>query len=222
MRSNARKNRTAARPEIGMSRARSQEPRTEAETKGDMKTPILSFYPYTKPRTWQKVSQHFADSKFDTPCMTWASQPEEISSNVYKRGEVCGFLKIRRSREINRMANHPARWRNFGFILKGSCALALAICLSAGAYAQEQQDEQQDQQQGQQQGEQQQAQDSQHRPTYAPQDSDNPPYSQDRSAPAAPAPQLQPVPGTLTVPAATILVIRTNAYLSSDPTRIGA
>ena len=119
------------------------------------------------------------------------------------------------------MANHPARWRNFGFILKGSCALALAICLSAGAYAQEQQDEQQDQQQGQQQGEQQQAQDSQHRPTYAPQDSDKPPYSQDRSAPAAPAPQIQPVPGTLTVPAGTILVIRTNEYLSSDHSRIG-
>src|SRR5712664_4285840 len=186
-----------------------------------MKTPILSFYPYTKPRTCQKVSQHFAASKFDTPCMTWASQPEKISSNVCKRGEVCGILKIPRSREIHRMANHPARWRNFGFILKGSCALALAICLSAGAYAQEQRDEQQDQQQGQQQGEHQQAQDSQHRPTYAPQDSDKPPYSQDRSAPAAPAPQIQPVPGTLTVPAGTILVIRTNEYLSSDHSRIG-
>jgi hypothetical protein len=119
------------------------------------------------------------------------------------------------------MANHPARWSNFGLILKGSFALALAICLSAGAYAQEQQDEQQDQQQGQQQGDRQQAQDSQHKPTYAPQDSDKPPYSQDRSAPAAPAPQTQPVPGTLTAPAGTILVIRTNEYLSSDHSRIG-
>src|SRR6202158_114754 len=142
-----------------------------------------------------------------------------MSSNVFKRGEVCGILKIPRSREIHRMANHPARWRKFGFILKGSCALALAICLSAGAYAQEQQD----QQQGQQQGEQQQAQDSQHKPTYAPQDADKPPYSQDRPAAAAPAPspQVQPLPGTLTVPAGTILLIRINEYLSSDRSRIG-
>lgn len=144
-----------------------------------------------------------------------------MSSNVFKRGEVCGILKIPRSREIHRMANHPARWRNFSFILKGSCALTLAICLSAGAYAQEQQD----QQQGQQQGEQQQAQDSQHKPTYAPQDADKPPYSQDRPAPAAPAPapspQVQPLPGTLTVPAGTILLIRINEYLSSDHSRIG-
>src|SRR6202171_6366165 len=144
-----------------------------------------------------------------------------MSSNVFKRGEVCGILKIPRSREIHRMANHPARWRKFGFILKGSCALALAICLSAGAYAQEQQD----QQQGQQQGEQQQAQDSQHKPTYAAQDADKPPYSQDRPAPAAPAPapspQVQPLPGTLTVPAGTILLIRINEYLSSDRSRIG-
>src|ERR1700694_3700941 len=123
-----------------------------------------------------------------------------MSSNVFKRGEVCGILKIPRSREIHRMANHPARWRKFGFILKGSCALALAFCPSAGASPQEQQDQQQ--------GEQQQAQDSQHKPSYAPQDADKPPYSQDRPAAAAPAPspQVQPLPGTLTVPAGTILL----------------
>src|SRR3981189_2963610 len=138
-----------------------------------------------------------------------------MSSNVFKRGEVCGILKIPRSREIHRMANHPARWRNFGFILKGSCALALAICLSAGAYAQEQQSPQQ--------GEQQQTQDTQPKPTFASQDADKPPYSQDRPAPGAPAPspQVQPLPGTLTVPAGTILLIRINEYLSSDRSRIG-
>src|SRR6267378_5573052 len=148
--------------------------------------------------------------------MTWASQPERMSSNVFKRGEVCGILKIPRSREIKIMANHPARWRNFGFILKGSCALALAICLSAGAYAQQQQSPQQ--------VDQQQTQDTQPKPTFASQDADKPPYSQDRPAPAAPAPspgpQVQPLPGTLTVPAGTILLIRTNEYLSSDRSRI--
>src|SRR6267143_2853953 len=71
--------------------------------------------------------------------MTWASQPERMSSNVFKRGEVCGILKVPRSREIKIMANHPARWRNLGFISRSTGALALAVCLSAGAYAQEQQ-----------------------------------------------------------------------------------
>src|SRR5467141_4890648 len=147
--------------------------------------------------------------------MTWASQPERMSSNVFKRGEVCGILKVPRSREIKIMANHPARWSSFGFILKGSCALALAICLSVGAYAQQQQSPQQ--------GEQQQTQDTQPKPTCASQDADKPPYSQDRPAPAAPAPspQVQPLPGTLTVPAGTILLIRINEYLSSDRSRIG-
>jgi hypothetical protein len=111
------------------------------------------------------------------------------------------------------MANHPARWKNFGFISRSLAALALAACLSAGAYAQEQQSRQQ--------GEQQQTQDTQPKPTYAPQDPDKPPYSHDQPAPAAPYPQAQPVPGTLTVPAGTILLIRINEYLSSDRNRIG-
>jgi hypothetical protein len=136
-----------------------------------------------------------------------------MSSNVIKRGEVCGILKIPRSREIKIMANHPARWRNLGFISRSTGALALAVCLSAGAYAQEQQSDQQ------------QTQDTQPKPSYAPQDADKPPYSQDRPAPAAPAPapspQVQPLPGTLTVPAGTILLIRINEYLSSDHSRIG-
>src|SRR5882762_3667135 len=115
------------------------------------------------------------------------------------------------------MANHPARWSSFGFILKGSCALALAVCLSVGAYAHQQQSPPQ--------VDQQQTQDTQPKPTFASQDADKPPYSQDRPAPAAPAPapspQVQPLPGTLTVPAGTILLIRINEYLSSDRSRIG-
>src|SRR5260370_29725294 len=102
------------------------------------------------------------------------------------------------------MANHPARWKNFGFVSRSLAALALGVCLSAGAYAQEQQ-----------------TQDTQPKPTYAPQDPDKPPYSHDQPAPAAPRPQAQSVPGTLTVPAETILSIRINEYLSSDRNRIG-
>src|SRR5216684_3179374 len=102
------------------------------------------------------------------------------------------------------MANHPARWKNFGFISRSLAALALAACLSAGAYAQEEQ-----------------TQDPRPKPTYAPQDADKPPYSHDQPAPAAPRPQAQSVPGTLTVPAGAILSIRINEYLSSDHNRIG-
>jgi hypothetical protein len=112
------------------------------------------------------------------------------------------------------MLSHPAKAKSFALISRGAAALAVAFFLSARAYAQEQQ--------GQQQSEQpQQAQDRQPKPTYAPQDSDKPPYSQDQPAPAAPAPQPQSVPGTLTIPAGTILLIRINDYLSSDRTRIG-
>src|SRR5216684_3544352 len=103
------------------------------------------------------------------------------------------------------MANHPARWKNFGFISRSLAALALAVCLSAAAYAQEEQ-----------------TQDPRPKPTYAPQDPDKPPYSHDQPAPAAPGPQSQSVPpATLTVPAGTILLIRINEYLSSDRNRIG-
>ena len=106
------------------------------------------------------------------------------------------------------MLNHPARSRSFSFISRATAALALAVCLSAAAYGQEQPGQQQ-------------AQDSQPKPTYAPQDADKPPYSYDRPAAATPATQVQPVPGTLTVPAGTILLIRINEYLSSDRNQIG-
>ena len=112
------------------------------------------------------------------------------------------------------MVNHPAKLRSFGSISRGMTALAFAVCLSTAAYAQEQQ--------SQQQSEQQQGQDKpKPKPTYAPQDADKPPYSQDRPAPAVPGGQVQPVPGTLTVPAGTILLIRINEYLSSDRNQIG-
>ena len=75
--------------------------------------------------------------------------------------------------------------------------------------------------------------DSQSKPKYASQDADRPPYSNDRSrrnlpqgqaAPAPPADQMapgQPLPSTLTIPAGTILMIRTNDPLSSDHNQIG-
>jgi hypothetical protein len=119
------------------------------------------------------------------------------------------------------MANHPAILEGFGQFWRATGAAALALGLSGGAYAQ--QEQQQDQQQ-------QQTRDSQAKPSYAPQDADKPPYSHDRprqnasegqSQNAPLAQPAQPVPGTLTVPAGTILLIRINDYLSSDRNQIG-
>jgi hypothetical protein len=117
------------------------------------------------------------------------------------------------------MVNQPAKSSSFLTISRGTVALALAVCLSAGAYAQEQQAQQQADQQ-------QQTQDSQPqpKPTYAPQDADKPPYSHDRpiqNAPDAQSPPAQSLPGILTVPAGTILIIRINDYLSTDHNQIG-
>ena len=129
------------------------------------------------------------------------------------------------------MANHPAILKRFGQFWGATGAAALALCLSAGAYAQEQQQEQQQgQQPDQQQAQSPQPTSDQTKPAYAPQDADKPPYSRDRprqnppegqsqNAPLAQPPQ--PVPGTLTVPAGTILLIRINEYLSSDRNQIG-
>ena len=83
--------------------------------------------------------------------------------------------------------------------------------------------------------------DQQSKPKYAPQDADKPPYSNDRprrnlpppqnpaqpqNAPAQPpaaeqAPLPQQLPPSLTIPAGTILLIRTNDPLSSDHNQIG-
>ncbi len=126
------------------------------------------------------------------------------------------------------MVNHPAILRGFERFWHATGAAALALCLSAGAYAQ--QDPQQGQQPGQQQAQPPQPTQEQTKPTYAPQDADKPPYSHDRPRQNPPegqsqnAPLAQPaqqVPGTLTVPAGTILLIRINDYLSSDRNQIG-
>ena len=130
------------------------------------------------------------------------------------------------------MSNQPERSKGLGLGARSVGALALALCLVARVHAQ------QDQQQGQEQEQAQpqpppQPQNSPARPSYAPQDADKPPYSRDRPhhnspdgqhqqalayQPAQPA---QPLPGTLTIPAGTILLISTNDFLSSDRNQIG-
>ena len=130
------------------------------------------------------------------------------------------------------MSEHPAILKGFGQFWRATGAAALALCLSAGAYAQqEQQDPQQGQRPDQQQAQPPQPTPDQTKPAYAPQDADKPPYSHDRprqnpppegQAQNAPLAQpAQPVPGTLTVPAGTILLIRINDYLSSGRNQIG-
>jgi hypothetical protein len=116
------------------------------------------------------------------------------------------------------MVHHPARSRGFHSISRAAGALALALCVNAGVYAQEQQSQPQSDQPLQ-------TQDAPPRPSYAPQDADKPPYSHDRptrNAPdAPPLPAAQTVPGTLTIPAGTILLIRMNDLLSTDHNKIG-
>jgi hypothetical protein len=111
----------------------------------------------------------------------------------------------------------------------------------------QQQGQQQDQQQGQQTDRPQQppADSPASKPTYASQDADKPPYARDGRSrsmrnnpqpppqsdqptqgpqsdqPAQAPPPSQPVPSTLTVPAGTVLVIRTNDFLSTDHSQVG-
>ena len=130
------------------------------------------------------------------------------------------------------MSEHAAILKGFGQFWRATGAAALALCLSAGAYAQhEQQDPQQGQRPDQQQAQPPQPMPDQTKPAYAPQDADKPPYSHDRPRQNPPsegqsqnaplAQPAQPVPGTLTVPAGTILLIRINDYLSSSRNQIG-
>src|SRR5216683_6415472 len=123
------------------------------------------------------------------------------------------------------MTNHSAAPRSSGLLWRATGAAALMFCLSSGTYAQQEQ-------QGQQQGDQQQH-DPPAKPTYTPQDADRPPYSHDRTRQNPPDAQSrneqppqhtqpsQPLPGTLTVSAGTVLVIRTTDFLSSDKNQIG-
>src|SRR5438477_3928512 len=121
------------------------------------------------------------------------------------------------------MVHYRAKLKGIGAISRLVGVVALAASLGAGAYAQEQQSQQQSEQSKQ-------SQDAPPAPpksTYTSQDADKPPYSHDRppqnapDAPPAAAPQTQSVPGTLTVPAGTIFLIRMNDYLSSDRNQIG-
>ena len=130
------------------------------------------------------------------------------------------------------MANHPTISRPIASFLRAAGVLALACSMSTLSEAQQdQQDQSQDQPQARQQP-QQQPRDSRPRPTYAPQDADKPPYSNDRPTQYArdeqhqprqsqQAQQRQPLPGTLTIPAGTVLLIRTNDFLSSDHNQVG-
>jgi hypothetical protein len=121
-------------------------------------------------------------------------------------------------------AHYPGKSRGFHSISHAASALALVLCLSAGANAQEQQSQQPGDQPPQ-------TKDAQPRPTYAPQDADRPPYSHDHprqsategqyQAPPPPVQPTQPVPSALTVPAGTILTIRTNDLLSTDRNQVG-
>ena len=129
------------------------------------------------------------------------------------------------------MTNHSAASRSSGLLWRATGAAALIFCLSTGAFAQQ---APQDQQQGDQP-----QQDSPGKPTYAPQDADRPPYSHDRTRQNPPDQQYppdrqyqneqrrqppepsQPLPGVLTVPAGTVLIIRTTDFLSTDHNKVG-
>jgi hypothetical protein len=137
------------------------------------------------------------------------------------------------------MVKHPAISRTIANLLRALGVLALASSISTPARAQQDQQGQgqgqgQDQPQAQEQPQsQQQPPDSRPKPNYAPQDADKPPYSHDRQRQnprdeqpqqaqgAQPALPAQTLPGSLTIPAGTILLIRTNDFLSSDRNQIG-
>jgi hypothetical protein len=125
------------------------------------------------------------------------------------------------------MSDYPVKVKKFGWISRTAVVLSVGFCLGAAAQARQEQGQGQQEEQGQQQeqGPQEKA-----KPTYAPQDADKPPYSNDRRGRNAkeerdePDPQsreARAVPETLTVPAGTIVLVRTNEFLSSDQNQIG-
>ena len=142
------------------------------------------------------------------------------------------------------MNDSPNKSRICAFWSRTAGAFALVICLSVAASAQDQgqsQDQQSQSQDQSQQAQGQQTQDQGQQPSkYPSQDVDKPPYSKDRRAQNGPAepprqdqqPPMQPppqsaaqssasLPSVLTIPAGTILLIRTNDFLSSDKNQIG-
>ena len=144
------------------------------------------------------------------------------------------------------MKIQPAFSMKWGYLIRMAGMLALASCLGLVARANGQGQEAQQQDQGQQQAQPQQPaaqpQEPQAKPKYPPQDADKPPYSKDHppsSEPKQQAPPNQPgaqqpqadhaatvrpamqLPDKLTIPAGTILLIRTNDFLSSDRNQLG-
>lgn len=139
------------------------------------------------------------------------------------------------------MRNQPKTSWDLVFLGRLAAGLALTACLGVTVVARQ---EQQSQEQGQQQANPPVA----SKPTYPPQDADKPPYSKDRRAPGGSTAETQqdrsqgqegqeaqqaasdqlpssrprsPLPDKLTIPAGTILLIRTNDFLSSDRNQIG-
>src|SRR5215468_9963740 len=137
----------------------------------------------------------------------------------------------------NKMKSQPELLSELGFLARAAGTLLLALCLAAGVRAQDQGQQGQSQDQAQQaqgqtqdQGQQQpSAQESQSSSKYPPQDADKPPYAKDRRTPDSrngqsgqeqpPTVHSQPenppqastqLPSVLTIPAGTILLIRTN------------
>jgi hypothetical protein len=94
------------------------------------------------------------------------------------------------------MVHRQGNCEKYGLAVRGVCALALGLCLSAGAQARQEQPAQQDQQQDQpqpqsqppdqQQPQQAPAPDAPSGPKYYPQDANRPPYSNDHPALTAP------------------------------------
>jgi hypothetical protein len=129
------------------------------------------------------------------------------------------------------MLDTPVKVKMFGWIARTAVVMSVVFCLSAAAQARQEQGQGHQDQQGQQQEQgQQSGQQEKAKPTYAPQDEDKPPYSNDRRGQKASderddaAPRgrhAQALPETLTVPAGTIVLVRTNEFLSSDQNQIG-
>ena len=142
------------------------------------------------------------------------------------------------------MRNQPKGSRDRVFLGRLAGALALTACLGITVAAQQEQGQEgQSQEQGQQQANPPVA----SKPKYPPQDADKPPYSKDRRAPGGSTAQTQQdrsqgqeaqapdatsdqpqsprrpsqLPDRLIIPPGTILLIRTNDFLSSDRNQIG-
>ena len=142
------------------------------------------------------------------------------------------------------MKIQPELSRKRAHLVRMTGKLTLASCLGLATRAQEQSQEQTQQQDQGQQAQQQEAkpQEPQAKPKYPPQDADKPPYAKDHPTSSGPGRQTSPnppqaeqpqpdqrqsaqpssqLPDKLTIPAGTILLIRTNDFLSSDRNQLG-